>query len=169
VVVVVEARVLQRLGLSWREHAERDAGLEAERLHAFDHRGDARDVSRLRLAPGGPHAEARRAVRLRGTRRVEHLVERHQRVGVDARVVMRGLRTVRAVLRAAAGLDRQQRRQLDSGGIEVLAMNLLRTEDQVAERQLEQLEHRGRGPQRSGSVRRARDARPVHGDRSCHR
>ena len=54
---------------------------------------------------------------------------------LDAGVVARRLRAVAAVLRAAAGLDRQQRRQLHRVGREVLAVHLLRAEQQVVERQ----------------------------------
>ena len=58
--------------------------------------------------------------------------------GFDAGIVMRALRTIAAVLRATAGLDRQQRGHLHLGRVEVHAMDALRAEHQLRERQREQ-------------------------------
>ncbi len=63
-----------------------------------------------RLAPAG----------FRRARLGEHGVERHQLFRAHAGLVVRALRAIGAVLRAAAGLDRQQRRNLHLGGFEIL-------------------------------------------------
>ncbi|ABA47844.1 hypothetical protein BURPS1710b_0571 [Burkholderia pseudomallei 1710b] len=150
VVVIVEARLRQRLRLVFLEHAERHARLEAHVLHAADHFLDRLDVAILRVAPRGAHAEARRAVFLRGARGGEHRVHLHQLLRLQAGVVMRGLRAVAAVLLAAARLDRQQRRELDRVRVEVLAVCLLRAEQQIVERQLVERDHVGDAPARRG-------------------
>ena len=145
-VVVIEAGCLQPSGLRVRQHAERDAGLEPHRAHALDHGADLVEVAVLRLAPGRAHAEAAGAGILRGLRLGQHLVEAHQLFGLDAGVVFRALRAIGAVLRAAAGLDRQQRRDLHFGGIEIGAVDGLRAEDQVGKGQREQLADFGARP-----------------------
>ena len=66
------------------------------------------------------------------------LLDRHQFLALQTRVVADALRAVGTVFRAGAGLDRQQRRQLDAVGIEMPAVDLLRGEDQVRERHREQ-------------------------------
>jgi hypothetical protein len=103
----VEAGGFEPRRLLPRQHAERGAGFEPDRLDAFDHGADLLEVAVLRLAPGRAHAEARGAVRLRRARFGEHGLDRHQLLGLNAGVVLRGLWTIRAVFRAAAGLDRQ--------------------------------------------------------------
>ena len=114
---------MSRRAWSPREHAERGAGLEPERLDARDHLADLVEIAVLGLAPGRAHAEAARAGRLGGARLGEHRVDRHQLLGLDAGVVVHALRAIGAVLRAAAGLDRQQRRNLHFGRIEVQAVD----------------------------------------------
>ena len=61
--------------------------------------------------------------------------------GFDAGVVMHALRAVAAILRTAAGLDRQQRGNLHLARIEILAVDALRLEDQLGKRQREQRGH----------------------------
>ena len=56
-------------------------------------------------------------------------------------VEMRALRAIGAILRAAAGLDRQQGRDLDLVGVEMRAMHRLGLENQVVERQPVEREH----------------------------
>src|SRR3546814_20053330 len=51
---------------------------------------------------------------------------------------MRGLRTVLAVLRTAAGLDRQQPAQLHAVRVEMPPVRALRTEQELVEGQLEE-------------------------------
>ena len=59
---------------------------------------------------------------------------------------MGALGAIGAILRAAAGLDRQQRRDLDLGRIEEQAMRLLRPEHQLGEGQREQRRDLRAGP-----------------------
>ena len=120
VVVVIETGCFSRRACVFGQHAERHAGLEPHRAHALDHGADLVEVAVLRLAPGRAHAEAAGAGILGGLRLGQHLVEAHQLLGLDAGVVFRALRAIGAVLRAAAGLDRQQRRDLHLGGVEIL-------------------------------------------------
>ncbi len=149
-VVVVQAGVLQLLGLAVFQHAQRHAGLQAQRLDGADHLGHGIQVMRLGTAPRGAHAESLGAARLRRARRGDYVLKRHQLVGVHAGVVVRGLRAVRAVLGTAAGLDRQQAGQLDHVRIEMGAVRLLRPVHQIHERQLVE-RHDGVGaPCRSG-------------------
>ena len=78
VVVIVETGFLEPLRLRRRQHAERDAGFEAQRLDAFDHGADLIEIAVLRRTPGRAHAEPAGAGSLRGTRFGQHGVERHQ-------------------------------------------------------------------------------------------
>ena len=137
-VVVVEAGGFQPRGLRRGQHAERRAGLEPERLDAGDHRADLIEIAILRRAPGGAHAEARRAARLRRSRLGDDGVAPHQLAGFDAGLVMRALRAIGAILGTAAGLDRQQGRELDLARVEMPAMRELRAENQLRQRQIEQ-------------------------------
>ena len=146
VVVIVEAAVLQPPRLIAGQHAERDAGLHPERLHALDHRADFVEIAIFGRAPRRAHAEARRAASFCRTRLVEHGIKIHQLLGFDAGVEFRRLRAIGAIFRAAAGLDRQQCRDLDLGGVEVFAMNLRRTKNQFRERKREQVSHLFVGP-----------------------
>ena len=114
-VVVVETGRLQPSRLLVGQHAERGAGLEPHRFDALDHLAHLVEIAILGLAPGRAHAEAAGAGALRRPRLGQHRVERHQLLGLDAGVVMRALRAIGAVLRTAAGLDRQQRRDLHLG------------------------------------------------------
>ena len=141
VIVEVEAGVLEPPRLSVGQHAERDAALEPQRLDARDHGADLLDVAVLGRAPGGAHAEPAGAGLARGARFVEHGVERHQLFRAHAGRVARALRTIGAVLRAAAGLDREQRRNLHRARIEIVAVNALRAEHQFGKRQREQRPH----------------------------
>src|SRR3546814_16147670 len=58
---------------------------------------------------------------------------------LDPGVVALRLRAVGAVLGAAAGLDRQQGADLDFGGVEMRAVHAGGTEQQLGERQVEQV------------------------------
>ena len=76
--------------------------------------------------------------------------ERHQLFGAHAGLVARALRAIGAILRAAAGLDRQQRGNLHLGRIEIRAVHALRAEHQFRERQIEQRPHLWRASSRGG-------------------
>ena len=138
VVVIVQACVFQRMRLFAGEHAERRAGFQAERLDLADHRRDLGHIAILRRAPGRAHAEARRTggLRLPGLR--HHVLGGHELRGIDAGVVARRLRAVAAILRATAGLHRQQGADLYFGGIEVLPVRAAGAMQQFGERQVEQ-------------------------------
>ena len=155
VVVVVEAGGLERLGLTVAQHAERAARLEAERLHFPDHREHRLEIAILGSAPRGAHAEARRALRLRGARGRDDRVETEQRLLGDAGVVALRLRTVAAILGAAAGLDRDERRELHRVRAMVRAVRLLRAEDEIGKRQREQRLDGLDRPARARAIRRA--------------
>ena len=86
---------------------------------------------------------------LRGARGGDDVRDVEHRLVVDAGVIARGLRAVGAVLGAAAGLDRDQRRQLHRVGRVMRAMHVLRAEQEIGERQREEV---ARPPQRSTAV-----------------
>ena len=153
VVVIVEAGVAQLIGLAGLEHAQRRAGFHAQSAHRLDHRHHLVEITLLGPAPCSAHAETRGAVFARGARRGHHLVHRQQVLVLDARLVSRRLRTITAVFGTAAGLDRQQRRQLDGIGVEIFTVHLLRAEQQIVERQREQRFDGRHGPGRcSGCI-----------------
>jgi hypothetical protein len=110
---------------------------QAERLHRR-HQSSTGARSRLRAAPRGAHAEACCAGVLRGLGGIDNAADIGERLVFDTGVVARRLRTVAAIFRAAAGLDRHQRRQLDGVGRVMRAMDVLRMQQQVGEGQREQ-------------------------------
>ena len=117
--------VRESLGLLVGQHAEGDARFHAEVAHPADHVEhlvELRPV--LDFAPGGAHAEARRAELLRPGRLLANLLERHERRRLDAGLEASALGTVAAILRAAAGLDAEQDAALDVGRIVMLPMHL---------------------------------------------
>ena len=107
VVVVVEAGVLQLLGLAFLQHAERGAGFHAEPAHRLDHFDHAVEVTLFGAAPCRAHAKTRRAFFAGSTRCGYHHIECQHVLVIHVRVIARRLRTVTAILRTAAGLDRQ--------------------------------------------------------------
>src|SRR5690348_10026659 len=112
-IVVVEARRLESLGLVSCEHAQRDAGLHTKRLNGLDHLTDAVEVLVLGRAPRGAHAEPRRSGVTRGLGLRNDIGKVHELGGLEAGFVERALRTIAAIFRTASGLDRQQRGNLD--------------------------------------------------------
>ncbi len=168
VVVVVEPGGLQGLGLRRAQHAEGGAGLQAQRLHPGDHRLQLRQVTVLQLPPGRAHAEPLCARSLGPGRLGHHRLRIHQLAGLQAGVEMGGLAAVAAVLGAAAGLHRQQLRQLHLGGIEPSAVDLGGAEHQLGERQLEQRLDLLEGPVVPGRRRVGKAGGGVHaGLRGC--
>ena len=135
VVVIVEARVLQGLGLTVLEKAKRRTGLEPERLDLAHHRQHGLEVAVLRPAPCGAHAEARRARRLGRRGRRDDLGERQKRLVRHAGVVARGLGTVGAILGTATGLDRQQCRKLNGVRRVVRAVRTMRALEEIVKGQ----------------------------------
>ena len=143
VVVVIEPGALELFRLAVLQHAQRRAGLEPERrARPTPCRQHRLEVALLRTAPGRAHAEARGAVRLGGLRRGEDRVDGKQRLVFHAGVIARRLRAVPAILGAAAGLDRQQRRELHRVRVEVLPVDLVCAVQEIVERQLEELQDR---------------------------
>jgi hypothetical protein len=69
---------------------------------------------------------------------LQHCLHVHQLGRLDAAIGLDRLRAIAAIFRAAAGLDRQQRAQLDLAGAMVRAMHLGGAEYQFGERQVEQ-------------------------------
>ena len=107
-------------------------------------------VAVLGLAPRRAHAEALRPVRLGLARGGEHRVDVHQFLGLEPGLGVRRLRAIAAILRAAAGLDRQQGAQLHLARRVMRAMHLRRAEHELGERQVEQLRDLGAGPVGAG-------------------
>ncbi len=138
VVVVIEPGIGQALRLRGLQHTQSHAGFQPEGLDAFDHGGHGVEIAVFRLAPGRAHAKACRA-RLFGRAGVgQHEVKVHQLARLQPDIMMGRLRAVTAVFGAAAGLDRQQRRELNIGGVEVRAVDLLGLPEQIGQGLIEQ-------------------------------
>src|SRR3546814_14728651 len=71
------------------------------------------------------------------------------------------LRAVRAILGAGTGLDRQQRGQLHRVRLKVLAVDGLRAEQQIIERQIKQRLHLGMRPVMAQAIVRRSEERRV--------
>ena len=132
VVVVVEARRAQPLGLTEIEHPEGGAALEPERLDRADHLDDLVERRAVgRLPPRRADAEAVGAARPRPRRGGRDRGHAHQPGGLDTRVVVGRLWAVPAVLRAAAGLNAQERRALHDRRIVMAPVHAGRLVDEV--------------------------------------
>ncbi len=103
------------------------------------------------MLPGRAHAEAGGADGLGLGCGLQHLLHFHQFLFIETGVVVTGLRAVLAVFRAGTGLDREQRGNLNTIGVEVLAMHGLRLEQQVVEGLLEERLDLGEGPVVAGN------------------
>ena len=131
VVVEVEPGLAQPHRLMRREHAEGHTRLKAGGLDRGDHLEDAVELrSVAHLSPGGAQTEAVGPVGLGGPGRLDDGLHTHQRLVVDAGGVVSRLGTVGAVLRAATGLDAQQRCALNLGRVVLAPMDLGRFEHQ---------------------------------------
>ena len=168
VVVVVEAGGAQAHALLARQHAQRDAGLQPQRLDLAHHLAHRVEVAVLGAAPGGAHAEAPRPAVAGGARRRRDRFDIHQPGGLDASVVARRLRAIGAVFRTAAGLDRQQGADLHAVGGMVAAMHRMGAVEQIVERLGVEREGFGAGPVVPRFMRRARVAGVVALARSGH-
>ncbi|KAI5301877.1 hypothetical protein KEM55_001451, partial [Ascosphaera atra] len=69
------------------------------------------------VTPCGAHAEARAPVALGGPGGLEDFVDGAHARGLEACVVPRGLRTVRAIFTASAGLDVHERAHLNGSWV----------------------------------------------------
>ena len=134
-----QAGLFEPLRLIGVEHAERDARLHAERASRRAP-STARCRRRARPSPRArprPCKSASRPTSLAALRRVRG--PRRPRSDFSAatrRVVVRALRTIGAVLGAAARLDGEQRAQLHLVGGVMLAMDALRAKEQLRQRQI---------------------------------
>ena len=115
-------------------------------MHALYHGAHLIEIAVLRRPPRRPHAEPARPRSLRRARLVQHGRDVHQLIGGDTGVVMGALWAIGAVFRAAAGLDRQQGRDLYLARIEVLPVDALGVEDEIGEGEVEQGLHLGARP-----------------------
>ena len=138
VVVIIEASLLEAHGLRLRQHAEGDAAFQAERLDALDHGANRVEVAILRRAPGCAHAESARASLLGRPGFAQHRAHIHHLFSLEAGLVGGALRAIGAVLRAAAGLDRQERGNLYLFRIKRQTVDGLRPKKQLRERKGEQ-------------------------------
>lgn len=128
-VVGGQASLSQRVGLLLREHAERATRVHVEAADGTHHcqhlveRVALRDVS-----PRCAHAETGRALGLGLGRCRRDIVQREQVRARNARLVVRRLGAIGAVLGAATGFDAQQHAALDLGRQMVRAMHRLGAE-----------------------------------------
>jgi hypothetical protein len=131
----VQPSLVQSRRLRRRQHAERPAGLDTETLYGADHVADLVKIAVLRTAPGRGHAETAGTGFLGALRLGNHVRPVHQARRFEAHSVLRALRAIAAVFRAAGGLDAEQTRGLDMVRIEMGAVNALSLKHQVGERQ----------------------------------
>ncbi|VVP41072.1 hypothetical protein PS732_04896 [Pseudomonas fluorescens] len=132
-VVVIEAGVGQGCSLFLIETTEGHAGFQAHGFDAFDHFQHVGHVLGRRMLPRRAHAETRRADGFGAGSLFEDFLHFHQLFFFQAGVVVTGLRTIFAIFRAGARLDRQQRGDLNAVGVEMRAVHRLRLEQQVVE------------------------------------
>ena len=108
VVVIIEPRFGEHIGLFGRQHPQRHAGFHAHGAHRFHDLDNCGHVAILGVAPGSPHAKSLRAC-IGGLRcLLEDLLHFHQLGGLDAAVGLHRLAAITAIFRAAAGLDAEQ-------------------------------------------------------------
>ena len=125
------------------------------KAESFDARDDGTHLIKVpifRGAPGRAHTEPRRAGRFRDARFLNGGWNAEQLLGFHAGIVVPALRAIRAIFRVPAGLDRQQRRDLNRPRIKVQAMNPLRVEHQLYKRQIEQSTYLFVGPVAADAV-----------------
>ena len=152
-VVIIQTGLLQIFRHAVFQQAERAAGFQAERFHRAHHLADQGDIGRLRPAPCRAHAEAAGTARL-GDFGFFHYFRYIQHFRFFyARVVMRRLWAIFAILRTAAGFNRQQGGQLDFLRIEILTVHAGGLEHQVQKGQVEQFFHLAFAPIGGGGVR----------------
>ncbi|MOA11627.1 hypothetical protein D3C78_1315790 [compost metagenome] len=135
VVVVVEPGGAEAGGLLRGQHPKGHTGLHAEAAHPLDHLQYVGHVPLPGVAPGGPHAEAGRAVGPGLTGPLQHLFHFHQPLGLESGMIAGALGAILAILRTGAGLDGEQGADLHLVRIEMGAVNGLGLEHQIVERQ----------------------------------
>jgi len=125
--------------VQWLHVVQRGAGHPHEEVdrHALRVRFHRRQLPRQAGpvvaggVPRGTHAEPGGASGFRVAGRGNDLLGAEQALRLQTGVVARRLRAVGAVLGAAAGLDRHQRRPLDLVGVEPVAVNAVRIGERV--------------------------------------
>ena len=129
-IVIIEAREFEALGVAAREHAKRHAGFQPERFHAANHRAKPIEVALLGASPGRSHAISGRARRLR---LLASAMTRSTSMSFEAEpgAVMGGLAAIAAVLRAAARLNAQKPAHLHFVWIEMAAVDSLGLEEKT--------------------------------------
>ena len=125
----------QRVGLFLRQHAERDARFHTETADGAHHLQHLIEL----LAPGTSRHAAPMQNRVAPCSRARvaasvSLRDRHELAARDAGLVVRRLRTVRAILRASAGFDAEQHAALHLVGPVMRAMQRLRAEHEIGQR-----------------------------------
>ena len=148
VIIGRQPRLLQPLCLVCGQHAERHASLHPERAnaaHHIEHRVERLSVAHI--PPGRAHAKTIGSGGFRARREREHGLGFHHIGLVEANLaMMRGLRAIGAILRAAAGLDAEEARLLDVADIVKMPMNAVRLCDQIEQRQIVNCDDLVRGP-----------------------
>ena len=135
VVIGGETRGGQTARLIVGQHAEGAADFELQRgysSHHLEHRVEVAPVPHF--APCGTHAEAAGAFIAGLFCRSADLLDIHQRLILNSRLVMSALRAIAAVFRAPTGFNRKQTTKLDASWIVEFPMDLLRVENQIEQR-----------------------------------
>ena len=132
VVVGIQAGIGETLRLRFIQHAKRATYFQSNRRHAsdhFKHRLELRTIADL--APGRTHAESRDSLCARFARRFHDVFYGKQILPVHARFIVRALRTIGAILRTPAGLDRQQLAKLYLARLKILTVHPLCREQSI--------------------------------------
>ena len=137
-VVVIQPGLGQAIGLLAVQHAQCHASLEAFLAHPLHHFQHAFEIPATRVAPRRAHTKAAGAGLTGGARGFDHCIDIHQFFRLDSGFMVHTLRTVATIFRTTPCLDTQQSTDLHLVGVEIPAVDLLSTVQQVIERQLEQ-------------------------------
>ncbi len=137
VVVGRQAGGGQAASLIVGEHAERAADFHAQRSDGAHHLQHAfKFLAVAHFAPRRAHAKARGALVVGFAGRFVDLRDAEQVLLRYARLIMRALRAIGAILGAAARFDGEQLAELHLAGIVKFAMHLLRGKNQIEQRPL---------------------------------
>src|SRR5260370_20243245 len=121
--------------LALRKHPQRAADFHTQRGDPAHHLQYIFEFPALRcLAPCRPHAETRNAAFGSFAGHADDVLRVQQPLPPDARVIVRALRAIRAVLRAPPRLYGNELASLHAVGLVKLTMQALRPEDQFWQR-----------------------------------
>ena len=132
VVVGMQARIRKSLRLGFVEHAKRAADLQPYRgdaSHHFEYRFEFGAVTDL--APCRTHTESRDTLAAGFTRRFQHMIDRQQVMTLHTCLIMRALRAIGAILRAAARFYGKQLAELHLLRLEILPVEGVRLEYKI--------------------------------------